>query len=205
MHYSSKRAFTIIELIIVISIIAILTGAATVNFTQTRAKARDANIRSSLEGYQTSIAQYFLVHNTYLISTGNGTGVGYQAQGWGRMTAKQDGQGGAVNGYGTISIADALQQQGFLAEVHYAPGKVNASDSFFQPADSTNFKDFLLAVCDRNGAQAKLPAGYPNKPGEAYALYGILAAPKASEAQVVLTRCGAPASTDPWLTTVTGY
>jgi len=201
----TRRAFTIIELIIAISIIAILVAAAAVNYGQTRTKARDANIRSSLSEYQTAIEQYHLAKGTYLISTANGVGVGFNNEGWGRVTARQDGVGGAVTGYGTTSIADALQQQGFVSEVHYVPGKQNASDSFFQPADATNFKDFLLAVCDRTGAQAKLPANAVNRPGEEYALYAILANPKPSDQQVVLTRCGAPASSNAWLTTISGY
>jgi prepilin-type N-terminal cleavage/methylation domain-containing protein len=62
---SGKRGFTFVELLVVITIIAILTGAAAVSFTNTSIRSRDSrrkldieNIRSALELCRTESGSY---------------------------------------------------------------------------------------------------------------------------------------------------
>lgn len=79
-----KRGFTFVELLVVITIIAVLSGVAAVSFTNTNRRSRDTrrrldveNIRSALELCRTESGSYPLsVYNsiscdgeTYLVST----------------------------------------------------------------------------------------------------------------------------------------
>jgi prepilin-type N-terminal cleavage/methylation domain-containing protein len=57
--FSKNTGFTLVELMVVISIIAILTGILTTNFTSSRAKARDAKRISDLGHIQLAIELYF--------------------------------------------------------------------------------------------------------------------------------------------------
>lgn len=193
-----RTGFSLVELLIVVSIIGVLAAIASTNYARSRSRARDANTRSSVGEYAASIEQYHLAKGTYLITDSQGNGLGYNGQGWGRLTAV--GTGGS-NGYGTTSIAQSLQLQGFLTDTRLVAGKAQASDSLINPINPSTFKDYLLAVCDRTGAQAKLVNGVAVLPGEAFALYGILENPTPTESQVVLTKCGGPQSTNYWLTT----
>ena len=53
------RAFTLIELMIVVAIIGILSAAIMVNFSSARAKSRDGKRISDLGNIQLALAQYF--------------------------------------------------------------------------------------------------------------------------------------------------
>jgi prepilin-type N-terminal cleavage/methylation domain-containing protein len=57
--FSKDAGFTLVELMVVIAIIAILTGIITTNFTSSRAKARDAKRISDLGHIQLAIELYF--------------------------------------------------------------------------------------------------------------------------------------------------
>lgn len=58
-HTSTHRGFTLVELLVVISIIAILTGIIVTNLTSSRAKARDAKRVSDLGQIQLAIELYY--------------------------------------------------------------------------------------------------------------------------------------------------
>lgn len=60
-----KFGFTLIELIVVISIIAILTAIITSNFAQSRAKSRDAKRISDIGSIQLALDLYFDKCNEY--------------------------------------------------------------------------------------------------------------------------------------------
>ena len=55
----ANRAFSLIELMIVIAIIGILTAAIMVNFSSAKAKSRDGKRISDLGNIQLALAQYF--------------------------------------------------------------------------------------------------------------------------------------------------
>ncbi len=81
MHISKNknRAFTLIELLVVIAIIAILTAIVTSNFTQSKAKARDAKRISDLAQIQLAFSLFFDRCNAYPVSLDfiPGTNPGY--------------------------------------------------------------------------------------------------------------------------------
>ena len=54
-----SRAFTLIELMVVIAIIGILTAVAVANFSSTKARSRDAKRISDLSQLQLAIGGYF--------------------------------------------------------------------------------------------------------------------------------------------------
>ena len=54
----NKKGFTLLELLVVISIIGILAALLLANFNATRERARDAARQSDIKQYQTSLGQY---------------------------------------------------------------------------------------------------------------------------------------------------
>lgn len=61
----NKKGFSLIELLVVIAIIAILTAIVTSNFTQSKAKARDAKRVSDIAQIQLALALFFDRCNAY--------------------------------------------------------------------------------------------------------------------------------------------
>ena len=54
----NNKAFTLIEMLVVISLIGILTALALVSFTSSQKQARDVTRKSDLKQYQTAIENY---------------------------------------------------------------------------------------------------------------------------------------------------
>ncbi len=65
----TKTAFTLIELLIVISIIGILVSISTVSYLTAQKKGRDGKRRQDLKAIQNAFEQYYAEHQTY--PTGN--------------------------------------------------------------------------------------------------------------------------------------
>jgi prepilin-type N-terminal cleavage/methylation domain-containing protein len=63
--FSKKLGFTLIELLVAIGIIALLTAIITANFSDARAKSRDAKRISDIGNIQLALAYYFDRCNTY--------------------------------------------------------------------------------------------------------------------------------------------
>ncbi len=65
MKIFSQRAFTLIELLIVVAIIGILAAIAVPNFLNAQIKAKIANAVSDMQGLSTALEMYRLDHNIY--------------------------------------------------------------------------------------------------------------------------------------------
>lgn len=58
---TNSHAFTLLELLVVISIMAVLTTVGVVSYTTAQKKARDANRRTALRDIQNAFEQYFSI------------------------------------------------------------------------------------------------------------------------------------------------
>lgn len=60
-----KKAFTLIELLIVVAIIAILAAIAVPNFLEAQMRAKVARVQSDMRTYSTAIGTYQIDHSSY--------------------------------------------------------------------------------------------------------------------------------------------
>jgi len=67
-----RKAFTLIELLIVVAIIGILAAIAIPNFLQAQVRAKVARQQSNMTTTATSVELYFVDNNTYPETTDNG-------------------------------------------------------------------------------------------------------------------------------------
>lgn len=63
--YRSNQGFSLIELLVVISIMSILMALAAISYTTAQQRGRDAKRRSDMAGIQKGFEQYFAENNTY--------------------------------------------------------------------------------------------------------------------------------------------
>ncbi len=69
-----SRAFTLIELLIVVAIIAILAAIAVPNFLETQTRAKISRVKADMRTFATALEAYAVDFNTYpRSSTNNGT------------------------------------------------------------------------------------------------------------------------------------
>ncbi len=68
LNYKNIKAFTLIEMLVVISLIGILAALAMVSFSSVQKQARDTSRKSDLKQYQTAIESYVNKNNgNYLV------------------------------------------------------------------------------------------------------------------------------------------
>jgi len=72
-HPAPKRAFTLIELLIVVAIIAILAAIAVPNFLEAQTRAKVSRARSDMRSIAIAIESYRVDHNSYPEGTDNPT------------------------------------------------------------------------------------------------------------------------------------
>jgi prepilin-type N-terminal cleavage/methylation domain-containing protein len=197
MNFSSKSAFTIIELLIAVVVIGILASLVTLNLAESRARARDAQRQESVRAYSAAMEQWkaangtYFVHNKaagdlpsctgffpasgYLMCTGD-SAVGFQGGSGGGMTRKDRPD------YTTASIAEALGESGFLTVIRLDP-----LDNAFNTATTNDdvHTDFILALCRPNAS----PASEPRQAQE-YAIFTTMERPSTSSEPTAQAHCG---------------
>lgn len=196
---AGRKAFSLTELLVVISLMTILLMGASYGYTKSRTRARDANRRASVKGYSHSLELYYTVRRTYVVyykdknntcdlastalndlnTTAVGSGcVGYKGKGWGAITRKN------IIDYSAKSIADALVNEGFLSQV-----KTDPSISSFDQHNNTlaEYDDFLLTLCQPDGRAATT-----EKNATDYAIYAKMENPTPQESDYTSRLCGGP-------------
>lgn len=66
----NRRAFTLIELLIVVAIIAVLAAIATPNFLEAQTRSKLARVKSDMRTLMTSLESYGIDHNAYPAAEG---------------------------------------------------------------------------------------------------------------------------------------
>lgn len=70
MQTSNRRAFTLIELLIVVGIIAILATLGLVNFMEAQARSKVSRAKSDMRTFSTALESYAVDHNAYVDTFG---------------------------------------------------------------------------------------------------------------------------------------
>lgn len=73
-----KKAFTLIELLIVVAIIAILAAIAVPNFLEAQTRAKVARVQSDQRTYSTALETYYIDNNSYPVYFSTGMKFGGQ-------------------------------------------------------------------------------------------------------------------------------
>ncbi len=182
--HSSRAAFSLLELLIVVTTIGVLAVMLVVNTIETRAVARDTNRRANVDAYVISMQQYRDIspNKSYFVTrksaapictvtNGNIDGghmeaigadcVGLNGGSGGKITRK------GVAPYGTVSIAEALQEFGVLNAQRFDP--------IAEGGAATNIaaQDYILALCQTDGKAATSV-----KNAQDFAIYAILERPR---------------------------
>lgn len=67
-----KKAFTLIELLIVVAIIAILAAIAVPNFLEAQVRSKVSRVKSDQRSFATALESYYIDNNTYPVWWGSG-------------------------------------------------------------------------------------------------------------------------------------
>ena len=202
--YTPKRlrAFTIIELLVAVSVIGIISVLVTTNLTESRKRARDASrteaarmYGAGMELWKTSNASYFVYLKSggpqptcatlapgegYLNCSTAANAVGYNGGGAGGITRKA-----THPNYEANSIADALLASGMISRIRLDP-----SDTSFTTIGSATVSDFILTLCKADSTPADAP-----KNAQEYAIFAKLERPDTTSQAIADTHCGGPKTT----------
>ena len=116
--FRMKKGFTLVELLVVISIIALLSSVVFASINNARAKARDANRTVAIRAIQTALEFYYDKYNAYPVMT--------------------EDECGGTEGYTIVNnnFMQSLTNEGFLNSYPTDPARTNCNIQY--TANSTN-------------------------------------------------------------------
>lgn len=107
-HRRRLKGFTVVELIIVVSVIGILASIVLITYPGYQKRARDAERKSDVSQIAAALGAYALQKNTY-VATGSGCGLNGNGNGWFNVGPSE------IAAY-PKSIATCLQETGALKD-----------------------------------------------------------------------------------------
>lgn len=117
-----RSAFTLIELLIVVAIIAILAAIAVPNFLEAQIRAKVARVRSDLRTVATALETYYVDNNSYPPVPNNNQSLGYVEYVVALTTP--------VSYINSVALADPFQMTGLPEAYQYAKPNVKWIGSF---------------------------------------------------------------------------
>ena len=158
----NKKGFTIIELLVVISIIGLLSTISVVSLNGARIKSRDARRLADMQQILTALELYYNEYGTYP-ATPSVYGEGTTCGGWDTSRFDSDGDG--------KNFIEPLFDAGFLNKKIHAPGDTSTSacggyDYYLYMAgnsgcDASKGAYFVLGIRDLEGTSGP----HPSSPG----------------------------------------
>lgn len=154
--HTRPGGFTVVEIIITVSVIAILAAIVTVAYPQYMRTARDNERKSDLAQLASAIKGWALQKNNYM-EANSGCGLFNEGNGWVNHNATTSG------GWYGKSIAECLEEAGLLKDADemkdpsgcisdYGPGcGTGKSDGSTTNSPTTAY---MKAVCTKNGKKA---------------------------------------------------
>lgn len=136
----NNRAFTLIELMIVVAIIAFLAVIAVPHLFHYKAKAYQAEVAMNLASLHTAQQAYFAEHGHYTTVLNGEDGLGWKPAGY-------QGGGKDENFYYTYGFNTPDAQEG----VHYFTGKLNTPKDALGQTTATNDGFVAGAAGNLNG------------------------------------------------------
>lgn len=152
-----KKAFTLIELMIIVAIIAMLVALVSVNFQLAQASSRDANRRESLNGYRTSLEQYYASYKTYLVGFGVKSDGTFDAGvcNYGTPNSKDSTSNLYINNFGPINNNNCV---GYKGQSWGRFTRKNVLD--FQTSDDTTMPKYVDNYKNSSIADVLLKKGF---------------------------------------------
>lgn len=194
-----RPAFSILELIIAVTVIGILASIVMANFGDVRVRARDANRRLAVTQYSTSMEQWKAAKGNYFIEDGDceitdynklsgmsgsvPACVGYNGGSVGQMTRTFE--AGVLERYKTFSIAQVLVEKGYLTRI--------SADPLDRSFITKSTRDYILTICDNESNMAKTKTSAVQ-----FAIYARLEKPKTSDETTAKQHCGGSETDGAW-------
>jgi len=148
---SWRRGFSLIELLVVITIIALLIGVATVSYTKAQQKGRDGRRKSDLKAIQQALELYFQQNGKYPPNP---------------PTAPDDGIGFCAtlsNSSYTIYVRDVLQPS-HISKVPSDPTVASTSDYLYYKITNSTYRLFSILENTNDPDRASYVQGSPDIP-----------------------------------------
>ena len=139
-----KNAFTLIELMIVVAIIAFLSAISVPQYFKYQAKARQAEVSMNLASLHTAMQSYYAEHGRYTNVLWGENSVGWKPEGY-------QGGGKKENFYYTYGFHFPGAQEG----VHYFTGKLETSKDELAETRADN-DNFVIAAAGRIASKDKI-------------------------------------------------
>lgn len=154
--FRNHGAFSLIELLVAVSIIGLVAMMGLISFSGLRSRARDNRRKTDVKVYAAALENYRVLYGTYFLelsgtcnmTAGNAQCVGKDGQSWGRMNLKASIPGIPTASYVTAqTMAELLRSKQLINTIARDPRNLDLSDTVGQS------RDYVLVRCDSSNNQ----------------------------------------------------